>query len=465
MFDPVGNHAYYGNKGGIPGAAIDVDDIDGYGPEIFTYSNPIAGKYRVAVDSYKIYDVVTTASLEISVGGTKVFSGSYTFTADDLNGSNGSPLGTNPNAFWDAHEFDLGTLSITKLRTAQGSLFGNLAIFTTAQGENEVFITTEAPPSVNDSSIFYDINEVIEGYAVDSPFTVGRETSFLAKHLPLTSLTTPASHPLQYKIVAYTLDENGERDLESPPAYVIQDGRSQIRQEYVDKREFDPSFTLNVPSRDQIITSSQFSQVSPYFTFEELGKWSDYYYTNGLSVIGHSVYISNKLRTAWGYPLFVTSAWRNPRRNDRLSGSVLNSFHQTGEAVDIVPASNFENWPDQITGCGSIIDFDSALRALSCLAHRVFDSTVYDIVSSYHTHLHIERQTSSDSSGNESSGDGDSPVLSLDIGSLTILGEGIKSNVYWPETPSSGVTLGDNDMSITSVGCVLLNLIFTCMKY
>ena len=107
VFDPLGNHAWYGSQKGIPGAAIDVDDTDGYGPEIFSYLSPVPGTYRVAVDAYLINESPTTASLEISVGGKIVFSGSYLFTESDSNNSNGKPVGANPNAFWDAFTFQV----------------------------------------------------------------------------------------------------------------------------------------------------------------------------------------------------------------------------------------------------------------------------------------------------------------------------------------------------------------------
>ena len=431
VFDPLGNHAFYQAKKAIPNAQIDVDDTNGYGPEIFTFPNPTPGTFKVTVDSYNIDGLKTTASLRIFVGGTQVFSGSYTFTTDDRNDTGGKPDGADLNAFWNAYTFDVGSLVITNVKSTAGPS----SIFTTASGENQIFITTQAPPSVLDASILYDIEEVGAGLKVISPSTVGRSTSFIAKHSPVTNFKSP-SKPLNFKIVAYTL-KDGVRDLTSAPVFVTQDVKSQIRQEYVDKRDLSSTFNVIEPPRNQIIGASEFTQESPYFTFDELAKWSDYY-SAGYSVIGHSVGIANTLRLAWGHPLSCTSAWRNPRRNDRVGG-VMNSYHQLGNAVDIVPIQN--KWPGNVAGCNIISDFQSASKALACLARKIFPNPAYDVVSEL-DHLHIEKQVSGDATYNDGKGGEISSVLRLEIGAMTILGEGIKLSVYWPGTAASGVTLG-----------------------
>lgn len=437
--------------------------------------------YKVQVcqnDPYYCEETPTTALLEISVGGEIVFSGSYLFTASDTNESEGNPVGpngpANPDAFWDAFTFQVssclasssyaspclyslplntfvytytvcldikvGSLVITSVRTHQESVSNQHAIFTTKEGENEIFITTFAPDDINDSDIMYEIKEVVEGFTVPlSPSTVGRSTSFLARHKPLTSLTEPVSHALEFRIVAYTV-KNGARQ-ESAPVFIRQDWSSQIRQEYVDKQEFQPTFVQQVTPRNQIISESQFNRRSPYFTFEELSQFSDYYVPSGLSVIENSAAIANTLREAWGHPLLCTLGWQNPRRNDKLAGSVINSFHQQGNAVDLNPSQDSSKWPSNVSGCVEVTSYETAQAALTCLARQTFDTTTYHI--DFHTnHLHIEQHTSSDADGNEKYGVEQSTELRLMIGDLTILGEGIISHIYWPETLSSGVTLG-----------------------
>ena len=146
--------------------------------------------------------------------------------------------------FYSQYSFlasQVGSLAITNVRSHQAWPSYQEALFTTLPGENEIFITTSAPAHVNDSSILYDIKEIHEDFQIVSSSTVGRSTSFLAKHLPLASLTSPHSHALEFRITAYT-EENGEKVLESAPVYFKQSVKDQIRQEYVDKRDFQSAF-------------------------------------------------------------------------------------------------------------------------------------------------------------------------------------------------------------------------------
>jgi len=371
---------------------IDVDDIDGFGPEIFSLPSPPKGTYRVGINSYSLNGLAsTTATVKIQVGSLTVFTGSYLFTGDDFNASNG--VGSNSATFWDCHTFEIGELAIVSVQTQQPTQDLEEAIFTTAQGENMITITTEAPESVSDSSILYEIKEVNENFDIDTSSKSGRTITFEAKHKPLVSLTSPSSRPLEYEIVAYTLDDEGARALESVPVRIKQDIRSQIRQEYVDKRDFFPTFQRPTPSRESIIDASQFVQGSGKFSFGELAAWSDY--GPGLAVIDDSVNIANAVRAAWGKPLRVTSGWRNPRRNDSLSASAQNSFHQTGDAVDLNPAWTRANWPASVSGCldppgKNIATYAEAQEALTCLAKKTLDNAVYDLI--FHAnHLHIER--------------------------------------------------------------------------
>ena len=75
---------------------------------------------------------------------------------------------------------------------------------------------------------------------------------------------------------------------------------------------------------------------------------------------------------AWGLPLRVTSGWRNPRRNDRVGG-VLNSAHQTGDAVDLNPSREKANWPEKVP------TYRQAQNALLGIANDTLDSS-YDVL-------------------------------------------------------------------------------------
>ena len=47
--DPSGFETFFGNRESPAGGRLDVDDVDGYGPEVFTLANALSGKYRVFV--------------------------------------------------------------------------------------------------------------------------------------------------------------------------------------------------------------------------------------------------------------------------------------------------------------------------------------------------------------------------------------------------------------------------------
>ena len=90
------------------------------------------------------------------------------------------------------------------------------------------------------------------------------------------------------------------------------------------------------------------------------------------------------MRTAWGFSLRVTSGWRNPRRNDSLRNSVPNSFHQSGDAVDLNPSHRASNWP------AGVSPYSQAQQHLARLARTTLDLQTYD-VRFHANHLHIER--------------------------------------------------------------------------
>jgi len=52
VFDPNGAHAFWQDLSAIPNGMIDRDDVDGFGPEIFTLASPPQGTYTVTVNSF-----------------------------------------------------------------------------------------------------------------------------------------------------------------------------------------------------------------------------------------------------------------------------------------------------------------------------------------------------------------------------------------------------------------------------
>ncbi len=356
MYDPKQNHASYADLNGIPGARLDIDDIDGFGPETFTYSAPISGEYEARVHYYSDHDNGSaTANLTINVGNQEIFSD--------------SKLMSNYQ-WWNAHIFTVNEFSITSILPTNG-------VFTTATGENELIVTLSVPLDIDPTTIYFEIKEIIEDHnvAVTNGLDGNNQKTVTLTHQPLLSLTTPASHALQYRITAFSnIDQTDAVEIE-------QDNLSQIRQEYVDKQEFDSSFNVSTPHRDHIITSANFPPTVNDFNFDEFSTFSDYGPT--YAVINRSATIAQSLRTAWTYSLRVTSGWRNPRRNDGLSPvSSINSLHQSGDAVDLNPSWSRANWPTTAT------NYAQAQQALTLLAQETFGAN-YDVL--FHAnHLHIE---------------------------------------------------------------------------
>lgn len=88
VWSPDNQHSSFWNKA-INAGQLDVDDIEGFGPENFTNDTLVPGRFRVAIDSYDLdeettYDVV----VRVVTGGLAPNSvmrtfGPHTFTTDD----------------------------------------------------------------------------------------------------------------------------------------------------------------------------------------------------------------------------------------------------------------------------------------------------------------------------------------------------------------------------------------------
>ncbi len=70
--DPSGEECDEGNRKTAAGGSLEVDDTDGYGPEIFALPHAPAGEYRVAVAAYDLANVPEThAEVQVLLrGGT-----------------------------------------------------------------------------------------------------------------------------------------------------------------------------------------------------------------------------------------------------------------------------------------------------------------------------------------------------------------------------------------------------------
>lgn len=52
VIEPTGEECYYGHRNTSTGGSLDVDIVDGYGPEIYTRSAPLKGNYTIKVKYY-----------------------------------------------------------------------------------------------------------------------------------------------------------------------------------------------------------------------------------------------------------------------------------------------------------------------------------------------------------------------------------------------------------------------------
>lgn len=102
VWDPGGNHAWYGDLGGIPGGSLDIDDTDGFGPETFTAENAAPGEWVVKVRYYNNHGVeaptMATVKVTLREGRTQTFT--HVFTADQANAND-------PSNDWEVIRFTI----------------------------------------------------------------------------------------------------------------------------------------------------------------------------------------------------------------------------------------------------------------------------------------------------------------------------------------------------------------------
>jgi len=111
FIDPNGERCYYGNDITALGAELDVDDVDGYGPEniIMSPGEAIAGTYYVEVNYYDndgwVGGIDATVTITLHEGSANEISntyGPYHIAVYDYNGSD-------PNAWWDVASINFTT--------------------------------------------------------------------------------------------------------------------------------------------------------------------------------------------------------------------------------------------------------------------------------------------------------------------------------------------------------------------
>ncbi len=337
IIGPEGQHAYYGNLRAIPGGAINRDDVDGFGPEIFTMDKARPGLYYVSAHYFSDRGTgPTIATISVSVGGKDVFHQSKTISNRQS---------------WNAYTINIEAAKIKILEVqADGiKIEGSEAFFTT---QAPFKIASETQDLIDDSRIKYQIKQ--KNFNIEKVLPVsmtGRQTSFDVSNHILSSadsvfekevLWRRTGEPLEYEIIACIDSCTEEGSIKSKAFTLKQDAKGRIIQEYLDKHIVRATFSLETPKPDQIahrqkyeIDFFQYLVAAPYNT---ANRGHDFTSTGVIAgnfpKIIHTILNLPTDGTAGDdVKPVVNSTWRNPRNNDLIPASV-NSDHQEGNSVD-----------------------------------------------------------------------------------------------------------------------------------
>ena len=94
-WNPAGEHCYYGNSV-ISDGFLDIDDVEGYGPETFAVQTANSGVYEIQINCYSLDDdLYADASVQVFFDGElQQTYGPHHFIVDDYNG-------VDPEAWWE----------------------------------------------------------------------------------------------------------------------------------------------------------------------------------------------------------------------------------------------------------------------------------------------------------------------------------------------------------------------------
>ncbi|MDP8269011.1 MAG: PEGA domain-containing protein [Candidatus Tenebribacter davisii] len=94
-WNPAGEHCYYGNNI-ISDGILDIDDVEGYGPETFSVQSANMGVYEIQVNCYSLdQDDYADASIQVFFDGVLMETyGPHHFIVADY-------YGTDPEAWWE----------------------------------------------------------------------------------------------------------------------------------------------------------------------------------------------------------------------------------------------------------------------------------------------------------------------------------------------------------------------------
>ena len=99
IWTPLGEHCYYGNMNTTEGF-LDIDDVEGYGPETFTAESALLGGYLLMVNNYYLdQDEFADATIQMRLNGSPIdVFGPHPFVVHDQ-------MGNNPEAWWEVVTF------------------------------------------------------------------------------------------------------------------------------------------------------------------------------------------------------------------------------------------------------------------------------------------------------------------------------------------------------------------------
>ncbi len=320
VFDPMENHAWYRDLDGIPGARIDRDDTDGFGPEIFTMLEPREGNYRVRVVYYSNHGKgPSTAKVKVELDGNVLF--------------NESKILTNNGEIWDAYTIPVNKFLI-KAVTINDEMVKEMkgAKFTTNWGENLANVLVEADASIEDSDITYQVFDLTNGDSREVPYPIaGREVEIALDRVLDAEIDfeTKMAKPLKYKIVA-KVERLGLMD----EFVLIQSPKAQARQEFIDYREL-YAYQGDIPEYDEFVTKKTF-QNSGNFEFKKFNR-GHHYRRYGFFLLNESAKEIQEAQNKYGHRLTMLSGWRNPRKSKSLKSVVIEDPYLTGNSVDFVP--------------------------------------------------------------------------------------------------------------------------------
>lgn len=109
-------HSYYGHKA-IPIGELDVDDIDGYGPEHFTARSRIPGTYYVAANYYSDQNYSGSTQLHVQVETRNSVKTYGPHTLRSANTNHGYPIRGNTSSWWRVCDIQVYSDGRTEVRS------------------------------------------------------------------------------------------------------------------------------------------------------------------------------------------------------------------------------------------------------------------------------------------------------------------------------------------------------------